>query len=792
MLNLKLPLDDALAEVITIPFHDPLLSTAFPLSITSSDNISAQHEFSWCHTNIHWTKQDNQIGTIDVTAPARFTLHGYDAAVLAVTLPKTARIQMRLHYPKGLSVLCRWSSAFCGTGERMEAVIPLHRLFYPLARAPLSVHPLLRGVSFRILCTEPGAHTANLSWFGLRNNTATRALTKHKKRRNDTWEAWLLPEKQWPEIRFGHGLLFTADDLPQVRAKKNNHAWKKHFEHLESQATSYLQRIPERDYGVYLPNHDKRYIRADDQGKTPYHWEALTLAFVGLVNEDRHMITHALRYLMCMVHTRHWADSMEQRSPSSTWTQRAFIEEMTTVSVALLSDWLDFALPPHTKTLINHALWDRGISPIRRDLLQFDYMHQMNQGIAMNRGCIIGGLYLEKSWPRTQTHVDNAYAEMKNILQNYIQPDGGVAEGPGYFCQAATAALWAIIAYSRARGLDWESEAASFFRHTNAFVQTMASTEKCGTLIPHGDCRTTWFGGDVVPIMATLFPHSAFASMLAPCLESGSIYALTGTLAKSGGMIGMVYGPETPTQDTCTTPTLLVLPDSAKVSSFRKNGDLEVRIMLSGCPTKPSHSHRDIGSFTLEVNKKSLFIDRGMIEYWKTGANHLAKTNMHNAITPFISGDFPSQNTSLTAIPPNANGDNTSVEIFIDITACWENYMSNYTRTVTSTTPETINIIDSITFLKPEIAAFHLHSQLPMNPTSNGFVINLNNISCNVHCAWAEETSITTDNMSIDNKTTYHFIAISNTFTHHALNTIITITTLSEHTTHEAHTKHCV
>lgn len=784
MLNLRLPLDDALAEVITIPFHDPLLSTAFPISITSSDNISAQHEFSWCHTNIHWTQRDNQIGTINAIVSARFTLRGYDAAVLALNLPKSASIQMRLHYPRGLSALCRWSPAVCGTGQRMEIVVPLRRLFYPFVRTTFSLHPLLRGIEFRILSQESGAHTVNLSWLGLRNNTATRTLNEHKNRRNTTWEAWLLPEKQWSEIRFGHGLLFTADDLQQVRAKKNNYAWKKHFEHLEAQAASYLQRIPELDYGVYLPNHDKRYIRANDQGKTPYHWEALTLAFVGLVNEDRRMITHALRYLMCMVHTRHWADSMEQRSPSSTWTQRAFIEEMTTVSVALLSDWLDFALLPHTKVLINHALWDRGISPIRRDLLQFDYMHQMNQGIAMNRGCIIGGLYLEKSWPRTQPYVDTAYAEMKNILQNYIQPDGGVAEGPGYFCQAATAALWAIIAYSRARGLSWKSEAATFFRHADEFGQAMASTEKCGTLIPHGDCRTTWFGGDVVPILATLFPHSSFASMLAPCLESGSIYELTGTLAKSGGMIGMVYGPKTPSQNTCTTPTLLALPDSAKVSSFRKKDDLEVRILLTGCPAKPFHSHRDIGSFTLEVNKKSVFIDRGMIEYWNTGANHLAKTNMHNAVTPLISGNFPSQSTSLAAITSSANGDNTSVEIFIDITACWKDYMSRYTRTITSTTLETINIIDSIAFLKPTIAAFHLHSQLPMKPTKNGFSINLNNISCTVQCVWAEKTSIITDSMSIDDKTTYHFTATSNTSIQHELNTIITIAKLNTDATH--------
>jgi len=768
MLEIRLPLDDALAEIITIPFHDHILSSAFTPILSKSKHNNVRHETSWCSTNIHWEKLDDRPESITFFVPALISLQGYDTLLLAVSLPQQLSIQLRPQYHESRATFCRWSSPVKGSGERMEVEIPLSRLYAPGTYNFLNRKPLC-GITFRLHAKNAGVSTTAFSWVGLRNSVIRSSITTHRQRRNMSWSSWIMPEEHWEKRSFDYDLLFSAMDLQNAQAKKENKSWRAHFKYLEEHAQKFLTRDPERDYGIYLPNHDKRYIRAADHGKMPYHWEALTLAFVGLVNDDKRMLRHALRYLMCMIHTRYWADSMEQRSPSSTWNQRSFMEEMTTVSVALLADWLAFALPPHTKALINQALWDRGISPVRRDLIQFDYMHSMNQGIVFNRACIIGGLYLEKSWPRMRPLVDAAYQEMKVILNKYIQPDGGVAEGPGYFCQAANGALWAIITYCRARNLDWKTEASAIFSNVDKFVRAMSSTEAIGSAIPAGDCRTNWYGGDVVPILAQVFPNSAFASMLRPCLINGSVFMLTGTLTRSGGMIGMIYGPNEPAEPAEVVPTFINLPESAKVSSFRKNEDLHVRLFLTGCSQSKAHSHRDLGSFVLEVNNHCIFSDRGMVEYWRTAVHQLAKTFFHNTVTPSLEGVFPDQEVAPDAVIPSATGDESHLQAKIDLSSVWQKYMRKYVRTIQSYSINLISITDDIDLVEPGRIAFHLHSKYKMVKEGCNLIIEFSSFKCRVECKWAEQLLIDLDNNSIDARPMYRFAATSSYASSHQL-----------------------
>lgn len=772
MLNYRFPLDDAMAEVIVVPFHDPVLSHMCAPSIVASGSIKAKCEASWCYTSVHWEAVGNGLGVLDIKVPASFSVDGFDTLLLVVNLPKGSSIQVSLQYPIVKNFLSRWSTPVYGCGVRMEVAVPLHELYVSGAFRYLH-NKKVTNLLFRICCGKVELGSAHFSWVGLRHSATNNAISKHRLRRSCAWDSWVLPENSWGAFAFEQGLLFSAEDFLSVRAKKSNPIWLAHFAYLEEHAKKYLKRNPEEDYGIYLPNHDKRYIRVADQNKTAYHWEALVLAFVGLVNEDKFMIKHALRYLMCMIHTRYWTDSMEQRSPSSTWNQRSFMEEMTAVSVALLADWLSFALSPHTKQLIIHALWDRGIAPVRRDLLQFDYMHNMNQGIVFNRACIIGGLYIEKHWPRIQCFVDSAYEEMKGNIKRYVQNDGGVVEGPGYFCMAVSGAVWAIIAYCRARDIDWREEVRAIFSSSVEYVEAISSTEKVGTVIPIGDCRTNWLGGDVVPIFASLFPNTVFSAILAPCLLSGSVFALTGTLSKSGGMLGMVYGPSNPEEQRTVVPSFIQLAESAIVSILRANSTFRTRLLLMGCPKSKSHSHRDVGNFVLEVNGHSIFCDRGMIDYWHAEANYLSKSAFHNTITPIVENSYLDQEFADRPIVPAVKVDGDQFYAEIDVCPVWKNQMVEYVRCLQSDNVDVFEITDRIVMQKSSRVAFHVNSRYIMKAKGKDVIVDVGSFLCTLTFPWAVDFKISTDNFSFDFKPIYRLSVISGVSVNHELQSVI-------------------
>jgi hypothetical protein len=78
-------------------------------------------------------------------------------------------------------------------------------------------------------------------------------------------------------------------------------------------------------------------------------------------------------------------------------------------------------------------LWDRGLAVIERDMAKFEYVHRINQGPWFCRARIFGGLLLEKEWPYfDEGYVDRAVAHLREGMDRYLQPDGGIDEGPMY------------------------------------------------------------------------------------------------------------------------------------------------------------------------------------------------------------------------------------------------------------------------------------------------------------------------------------------------------------------------
>jgi hypothetical protein len=581
---------------------------------------------------------------------------------------------------------------------------------------------------------------------------------------------------QWGEIRFERSLLFEARNLENIRRKCKLPGWDEHYQFLEKKAAEYLGRSPEDDLDDYLPVPDLRYIRTRESGKTPYYFEALLLGFVGLVNRDTRMMTHAVRHLMCMLHTRHWTQSAESRLLGSTWDQRCFYEELTATSVSILADWYSFALTDRAKDLVVQSLWDKGLAVIERDMMKYDYLYHMNQGAVFCRGRILGGLMLESKWPHMGNYVDRAFSSMSRVLKNYIEKDGGVHEGIGYFSQTLQAVIPAALAYSRARGKNVKKFLKLHLGQCENFVAAMSGCIP-GTGLPYGDCRTTHFGGDVIPVMAGFFPGSVYEKILSPCIKAGSIFAVTGTLSNSGGILGLVYGPEKIKPAESIVPTFSILKKTGQLTSRRASGGRSMRVHICGSRAGATHTHLDKGAFTVEVDDIPVFVDRGMIEYWNIDTELLRRSCMHNVITPILrNGTYPDQAFPGKSVTPFGSGNRDKLTAGIDLIPVWRNHMNRCVRRVESFSPFELSIVDAGELHENGRIAFHLHSPFPFTTAADerSADVKTAGIHLRIRADWADEIIHKPESVNLKHETVYHLMLHSRECKMFTLKTTIT------------------
>ncbi|NMG33873.1 hypothetical protein GRF61_05335 [Azoarcus sp. TTM-91] len=776
------PLDAGAAEYVFAPFFDPEHAPGLALEFEAPSGFTLERENDWCFTKVIWNGVNSRQSEMTVRCQTPFASEVHDRLIAAFTLSPTACVSFALLDGKG-RVLGGWSKAFQGTGIRQEIDLSLTGLLLKgLAPRALLLAAGLRqrsfaGVALRISSPQASEGVLVLTWLGLRNSKAHAELTRSRAGASMDWSPWVLTERDRGEMVPQHGLLFGREELFQVRGRRFLPGWREHFAVLESKAMKCLELTPEKDYGEYLPHHDLRFTRVRAEAVRAYHWDALVLAFVGLVTEEKRYIEHALRYLMCMLHTPQWGDSSEQRVPSSTWTQRAFMEEMTTTSVAILLDWLGFALSGQAQSLARHALWTRGMSYVQRDLFQHDYMQRMNQGAVFCRALVLGGLTLERGWPRAAGVADDAYMQMRRVLQSYVQSDGGISEGPGYFCQTLTATLWTIIAYCRARHLDWRLEVQSLYPDIENYLTAMAAGEP-GKCIPSGDCRLEWFSGDAIPIFAALFPDSAFASILKPCLENGWVHEVTGTLRGSGGMVGMVYGPDEVKMPSSVAAPSSWLPKTGKLSHVREVAGHVARLWATASRYGVTHGHLDHGGVVLEVDETPLFVDRGMAEYWKASLVHeMRRSYAHNTLTPLLAdGRYADQvMPGPDAKEPTVPSDGSAL-LEIPGQDVWRNHMSAYVRTlVDGGADATWYIRDRGVLLAPGRLAFHFHGPHKFSVSGTSVNATVGDFYCQIDFPWAEQVTVELSLPDFAGRAMFHICALTGQCESFDLETRITV-----------------
>ena len=755
-------LDDRGDEVIALPFHEPLLARQIERQVTASAGVKATLKETWSCTRLHWaaphrSAHGDAAHRVHLDIPVRWLNESYDELIAAVSAPPTVTLTLEAVVDGETVTVFRTCP---GQGMRAE-----HR------------GPLPRGEVTRLrlsFASRDAEVTLNLIWIGLAKAEAAAAVRSpdYPVAWNRDWPMLVRPAGEWGEPRFARGLLMDADGLAELRRRARRPYGRMVYPALKARAQAMAEEIKARASGPFISWSDGRYVRPFEQGRPMVQNDAIELGLVALIEGDRELTHCAVQQLMMMLHCRHWCVSAEHRAVGSTWDQRCFSEEITVTAVALLADWFDDALTDAGRALVSQCLWDKGLAVIERDMMKFEGLHHINQGPWFGRARVLGGLMLERAWPRATGLVDRAFTELHDDLSSYVESDGSVAEGIGYFLLTMHMALPAYHAYAKARGRDVRDLLPPQMAHCEQYFAVLSGTRP-GTLLLDGDNASDRPVGDAVAMLAGLYPGSAFARSV----MAGSNTDPTNYLQQyitTAGTLGLLLGPDDAPPAETVIPTFGLLARSGHLTSFRRTDAGSMRVHLTGAPARPSHSHPDKGAITLELDGEPTLIDRGVVRYQDVRLLGMRSSKAHNVLTPLDEGGEP-RDQAFNPVPILAEGagDAVSLRASIDLTACWPGVLLRYIRRLESESPRELRVVDEGERLTPGPVAFHLHARRPFEIDGTKVRLGGSGPGLTIRFPWVTRISTSQDGIDHRYQPVHHLVATTDDVTGFSLTTTL-------------------
>ncbi len=695
-------------EAIFAPFHDPYLRNDMDFTFHPEAGVGSSWEGQWDSLMVKWSSCPVSNCGASVVVPLEFSLIPYDEFVLC--LSASPEVEME------------FSTKTCDTdwimlGQRRQGEVGRMEIVLPI---PFSSTNAFR---VRLFALHENPVNVKLIWFAVRHGKLHEAVKSQRVTWHPEWRGLIHHEANWQSLgAFKHHLLGKDVTIEACRQKLSNPLWRDHFHRLERDANRAMAKAPEDFLAVsdYSPFTDYRYTRADERSEITLYYDSLRLALVGLINEDTIMIRHAARYFMVMLHLKSWSVSAELRMQGSTWDQRCFVEEMMSTACAMLLDWLDGVITDRARELAHTKLWDLGLSVIERDMAKFEYVHKINQGPWFCRGRILGSLVLENAWPYFNAeYADRAVRHLVDGMNAYIQPDGGMDEGPMYLLLTLETTLPPLIAYAQRRGLPPHDLLPKNLPLVENYLKALALSEP-GAHVPNGDCASQYPFTDTYPILAMLYPHSDYPRVAAAGLLTDKPYTYQQHYVGTG-IFSMLLGPESLREPQSFTTTFCELPSTGIASSFRKKDDKSLGIVFFGSKALASHAHFDRGSFSLEVDGEALFVDRGTVRYDDQRSWLLKRSDCHNLLVPSFDGiTTEEQNPATVPVTPISRGDSTRFSSSLALDEVWKEAMTSYQREITSEDLEALTIKDWGQLTQTGQPVFLLHSRTPFVEAKSG------------------------------------------------------------------------
>ncbi|PYX87168.1 MAG: heparinase, partial [Acidobacteria bacterium] len=401
------------------------------------------------------------------------------------------------------------------------------------------------------------------------------------------------------------------------------------------------------------------------------------------------------------------------------WNPSHFLDvaEMTH-AFAIGYDWLYQNLSPEDRALFRRAIAEKGLDEAIKAYKQHKFwttaVHNWNQ--VCNGGITLGALAIaDEEHDRAEYLVKQSIDSIQLAMASYA-PEGGWAEGPGYWQYATSYNVYYLAALQSALGTDFGLSSLPGFAHAGDFriyFQGPAGTFNYADAHPPAGTAPEMFW------LAHRFSQPVFAwDELQHLISSGWPTALD-----------LVWGQLDKRSPSAANWPLKRMFQGVNVAFLRSDWESPDAfwIGVKGGDNHANHSHLDLGSFVFDARGVRWALDLGSDNYNLPGyfgrqryTYYRLRTESHNTV--LIDGE--NQDPTATAPMTMQNGIAT-----IDLAAAYPGKVTKFVRTVELTHEKTVIIRDEIKAPKPvealwgmvtdaQVTINHNHAKLEKNSST--------------------------------------------------------------------------
>jgi hypothetical protein len=292
------------------------------------------------------------------------------------------------------------------------------------------------------------------------------------------------------------------------------------------------------------------------------------------------------------------------------WNPKHFLDtgEMS-LAFGIGYDWLYDFLSPARREFVRKALIEKGIGAYLEGHQNKAWWvtASHNWGQVCHGGVGVGALAIASEEPALAEDIlEKAYAGFALCMPAYA-PDGGIAEGPGYWGYATRYAVHFMAAAETALGADRGLAESPGFPESGFF--RIHSAGPLGLTFNFADAGNRAGSAEVMYWLAKRFKQKAYAAHAFECQRWPNALALVwGAEFKSREAVEKKGYPPVPL-DAFYRGTDVVFMRSAW------NDPRAVYIGFKGGDNQANHSHLDLGSFVLDALGQRWVVDLGGDDY---------------------------------------------------------------------------------------------------------------------------------------------------------------------------------
>ncbi len=289
----------------------------------------------------------------------------------------------------------------------------------------------------------------------------------------------------------------------------------------------------------------------------------------------------------------------------SDWNPSHFLDtaEMTH-ALAIGYDWLYDALSPESRKTIRRAIVEKGLEPARKVYLRPSGWHKArhNWSQVCNGGIGIGALAVADEEPELASWILSRAVESMRIPLRELDPDGGWAEGPGYWHYAMSYTAYLLAALQTALGTDFGLSGMPGMAETGLF--RMHSIGPTRLTFNYADAGAGAGGAAEMFYFARVFDRPVYAWHQRRIMRGSDALDLWWFDPRGSDTDGFA------------------LPRSAwfrniDVVFMRSSWDDPDALFVGfkGGDNRANHSHLDLGTFVLDAVGERWAVDLGADEY---------------------------------------------------------------------------------------------------------------------------------------------------------------------------------